>query len=102
MRSCSGATSGLASVVRIEKLMIHTPSGDFQRSQMPAKAIGWRGDGWIQCGIFSLPACDHSKKPSAGTRQRRFASASLNAGLDAAVSERALIFFAPSESDFDH
>jgi hypothetical protein len=105
MRSWSGATSALASVVRIEKLITQTPSGDFHRSQTPAKAITWRGSGWIQNGVRVLPLgpdLSHSKKPSAGTRQRRRARASLKARLSAALSARALIMRAPSASDFAH
>jgi hypothetical protein len=74
------------------KVSSDSPSFGRQLSHNPAKANGSPLFSPMANGRFDLASrrC-HSKKQSAGTRQRRFFSASLKAGFDAASSARALI-----------
>src|SRR5271165_2862418 len=89
------ASSEFGVVVSIEHDSITAPIGSFHRSHNPANANSESSCMPKWNGCFSLPLCDHSKKPSAGSKHRRLVKASRKAGLLATVSERALIVLKP-------
>ena len=72
-----------------------TPSAGFHRSHNPAKPNTWRSGRVIAKGCLRPGAPRHSKNPVAGTMQRRFSKAALNAGFASTPSARALIIFVP-------
>ena len=60
IRLWTGSMKGLAAVVKIVQERIHSPSGDFQLSHRPAKAIG-SPDFWEKyIGTLCLPSRRHS------------------------------------------
>src|SRR5690606_13240102 len=56
----------------------------------------------MNMGTFPPSRFCHSKKPSAGIRQRRRLNAERNAGFSKAVSERALIILLPVIGSLAH
>src|SRR5947207_13064945 len=92
------ATSSLASVVMIAKVLTHSPGdGSFQFSQIPAMPNGAPSFMAIAYGCFAF--CPliafHSKKPSTGTMQRRLRYASRKLGRSRTVSHFALMGLRP-------
>jgi hypothetical protein len=71
---------------------------DCQCSQRPAKAKGRWSLRWISVFRFLPSTSGHSKKPSAGTRQRRDRKASRKDGFSSSVSVRALNRFISSRA----
>ena len=80
-----------AVVVTIAAVSISSPFGPIQLSHSPANATGPPPLRRTKYGCLRVPYRSHSKKPSAGNRQRRYFMAFLNAGLSSTDSPRALM-----------
>ena len=100
MRSCSVATAPRAARVSSVKESTTSPPGPCQRSYSPRSRTARRCGSarWNGRRARAFPC--HSKKPSAGTRQRRRRRASRNAGRSCTPSTRALIMRAPADASF--
>src|SRR5262249_5362969 len=90
IRGCTSPSAPTAAVVTMAQLTSRSAPPP-QNSYRPASARTDPSRGVTEYGCRP----DHSYQPSAGTRQRRAASASRNDGFSAAVSARALIRRAP-------
>src|SRR5690348_14366529 len=75
-----------------------SPAGEFHNAQMPAKPNMASPFNLMKYG--SRVATCHSKKPSAGTKQRR--SAKLRLNFVATVSQQAFIILLPIFGSFAH
>ena len=92
MRSWIGATVALAAVVRIVNVRRQSSSPARHDSYSPASRIRPPSGRWNQTGCRADFGPVHSKKPSAGTRQRRpFSHAVRYARRRGTSSARALI-----------
>src|SRR3954467_12946134 len=98
IRLCIGFTSSFGGPVMIEKVCRFFPSGGFQLAHIPAKPSMSSPFNLMKYG--SRVATCHSKKPSAGIRQRR--SAKLRLNFAATVSAREFIILLPIFGSFAH
>lgn len=102
IRSWTTEVAALGVVVRIEQVSTILPLPFFQLSHIPANANSFPSSTSTQYGCFTVPVFFHSQNPSAGIMHRRNFNASRNASFVAAVSDLALIIWAPAEESFAH